>query len=156
LGSGVFCSVRTWRTVRRVVADGPRVACSSRVRRVLARPRFRSGLAFGLCCSQFADGPGLSSGQSAGGADGPPGLGGRSVFLGLFLVVLCALTDGLRRRAGRSAVVARTVREACADGPPLLAGRSARACLLSFLVRFLPPFLVLPRVLLGIVLKARG
>jgi hypothetical protein len=24
-----------------------------------------------FCCSQFADGPGLSSGRSAGGADGP-------------------------------------------------------------------------------------
>jgi hypothetical protein len=113
------------------------VACSSRVRRVLMRPFFRSGLAFGFCCSQFADGPSSSSGRSMGGADGPPGLNGRSVFLGSLLVVLCALTDGPRCWRGRSAASGRTVREACADGPPLLARRSARACALCFLVRFL-------------------
>jgi hypothetical protein len=96
-------------------------------------------------------------------ADGPPGLRGRSVFLGSLLLVLCALSDGPRRRAGQSAVLARTVRgsrptvrEASADGPPLLAGRSARACVLCFLVRFLPSFLVLPRVLQGIVPRTRG
>jgi hypothetical protein len=47
-------------------------------------------LAFGFGCSQFADGPSSSSGRSAGGADGPPGLGGRSVFLGS-LLVFCVL-----------------------------------------------------------------
>jgi hypothetical protein len=85
------------------------------------------------------------------------------VVRGVLLLVLCVLTDGPRSRPdgprcwrGRSAVEGRTVREASADGPPLLAGRSARACELCFLVRFLPSFLVLPRVLQGIVPKARG
>jgi hypothetical protein len=57
---------------------------------------------------------------------------------------------------GRSAASGRTVREASADGPPLLAGRSARACVLCFLVRFFPFFLVLPCVLQGIVPRATG
>jgi hypothetical protein len=57
---------------------------------------------------------------------------------------------------GQSAVAGRTVRVASADGPPLLAGRSTRACVLCFLVRFLSFFLVLPRVLQGIVPKTRG
>jgi hypothetical protein len=57
---------------------------------------------------------------------------------------------------GRSAGAGRTVREASADGPPLLAGRSVRACVLCFLVRFLPSFFVLPRVLQGIVPRTRG
>jgi hypothetical protein len=48
-------------------------------------------------------------------------------FLGLVLVVLFALTDGPRCRGGQSAAAGRTVREVSADGPPLLAGRSARA-----------------------------
>jgi hypothetical protein len=146
-GQAVFCFFRAARTVRGKVADGLRVASSSRVRRVLASLCFRSGLAFGFCCSWFADGPSFSSERSGTHADGPPGLRGRSVFLGSLLLVLCALSDGPRRRAGqfvvlrgRSAAAGRTVREASADGPPLLAGRSARACVLCFLVRFLPSF----------------
>jgi hypothetical protein len=65
-------------------------------------------------------------------ADGPPGLCGRSVFLGSVLVVLFALTDGLRVRldsprqgCGQSAGPCWTVRAAIADSPPCLAGRSA-------------------------------
>jgi hypothetical protein len=96
---------------------------------------------------QQADGPRVPGGQSA--------CSPRTVrFLGLLLLVLCDLTDGPRRRAdspqgwrGRSAASSRTVREASADGPPLLAGRSARACVLCFLVQFHPSLLVLPRVL---------
>jgi hypothetical protein len=43
---------------------------------------------------RFADGPSFSSGRSETRADGPPGLRGRSVFLGSVLVVLLSLTDG--------------------------------------------------------------
>jgi hypothetical protein len=84
---------------------------------------------------------------------------GRSVFRGSLLEVLLALTDSPRPRpngplylCGQSAVPWRTVRLARADSPPLLVGRSAKAWLVCFLVRFLPPFL-LPRVLQGIVPK---
>jgi hypothetical protein len=64
--------------------------------------------------------------------------------------------DGPRCGCGQSAAVGRTVRVACADSPPLLTGRSARAWVLCFLVRFLPPSFVLPRVLQGIVPKTWG
>jgi hypothetical protein len=128
-------------------ADGPRVACSLRIRRVLARPCFRSGLAFGFCCSWFADGPRFSSGRSGTHADGPPGLRGRSVFLGSLLLVLCALTDGPRRRAGQSAVLARTVHGSTLDGPRGQCGRSApsgrtvRQSLCALPFGSIPPFL---------------
>jgi hypothetical protein len=96
-------------------------------------------------------------------ADGPRAPRGRPVLWGSLLVALLVLTDSPRPRpdglpylCGQSVVRWRTVREASADGPPHLAGRSARACELCFLVRFLPSFLVLPRVLQGIVPKARG
>jgi hypothetical protein len=111
--------------VRGEVADGTRVASSSGVHRVLARLCFRSGLAFGFCCSWFADGPSFSSGRSATHADGPPGLCGRSVFLGSLLLVLCVLSDGPWRRAGQSAGLARTVRDIRPDGPRGQCGRSA-------------------------------
>jgi hypothetical protein len=112
--------------VRGEVADGLRVACSSRVRRVLARLCFRSSLVLGFRCSWFADGPSFSSGRFGTHADGPPGLRGRSVFLGSALVVLLSLTDGPWPPAGRSAAPGRTVRAAFADSPPCLAGQSAR------------------------------
>jgi hypothetical protein len=77
-------------------------------------------------------------------ADSPRAPRGQSVIRGASLVVLCVLSDGPRRRVGQSAGLARTVRgsrpdgpRGSADGPPLLAGRSARACVLCFLVRFL-------------------
>jgi hypothetical protein len=74
----------------------------------------------------------------------------------LFRTVRDEGPDGPGCVRGQSAVAGRTVRVASADGPPLLAGRSARACVLCFLVRFLPSFLVLPRVLGGIVPKTGG
>jgi hypothetical protein len=93
-------------------------------------------------------------------ADSPRAPRGRSVFQGSLLEVLLALTNGSRPRldgppylCGQSAVHWRTVRVARADSSPLLAGRSARAWLFCFLVRFLPPSFVLPRVLQGIVPK---
>jgi hypothetical protein len=143
--------------------DGPREQCSSGVLRVLARLLFRSVVAWSFGWTKFrtvrvcgADGPRVPGGQSA--------CSPRTVrYSGASLLVLCDLTDGPRRRPdgprcwrGRSAVAGRTVREASADGPPLLAGRSASACELCFLVRFLPSFLVLLRVLQGIVPRARG
>jgi hypothetical protein len=162
-GRAVFSSVRAWRTVREGQADGPHVQCSSRVLRVLARLCFRSDLVLVFRCSRFADGPCFSSGRSVACADGPPGLRGRSVFLGSVLVVLFALTDGPRLRpdsprqgCGQSAVPCRTVRAAIADSPPSPAGRSARAWLLCSLVRFLPPSFVLPRVFQGLVVLAIG
>jgi hypothetical protein len=145
------------------LADGPRVQCSSRVLRVLARLCFRSDLVLVFHCSRFAYGPSFSSGRSVARADGPPGLRGRSVFLGSVLVVLFALTDGPRLRpdsprqgCGQSAVPCRTVRAAIADSPPCPAGWSARAWLLCSLVRFLPPSFMLPRVFQGLVVLAIG
>jgi hypothetical protein len=82
---------------------------SSRVRRVLARLRFRFGFVLGFCCSRFADGPSFSSGQSGPGADVPPGPRGQSIFRGSSLVVLLAFTDCPRLLAGLSATPGRTV-----------------------------------------------
>jgi hypothetical protein len=124
-GRAVFCSVHAARTVRGEVADGPRAACSSRVRRVLARLCFRSGLVLGFRCSWFADGPSFSSGRSGIHADGPFGLRGRSVFLGSVLVVLLSLTDGPWPPAGRSAYPLRFVRGTWPDCPRGLCGQSA-------------------------------
>jgi hypothetical protein len=84
-----------------------------------------------------------NSGRTVRGclADRPCAPRGRSVFRGLLLVVLLVLTDSPRPRpdgppyqCGQSVIHWRTVRVACADSPPLLAGRSARACVLCFLV----------------------
>jgi hypothetical protein len=61
--------------------------------------------------------------------------------------------DGPRQGWGQSAIPCRTVRVAFADSPPRLAGQSARAWQLCFLVRFLLPSFVLLRVLQGIVPK---
>jgi hypothetical protein len=106
-----------------------------------------------------------SSGRTVRGclADSPRAPRLQSILRGSLMVVLLVLTDSPRPRTdgppylcGQSAVRWRMVREASADGPPHLAGRSARACELCFLVRFLPSFLVLPRVLQGIIPKARG
>jgi hypothetical protein len=121
-GRAVFCSVRAARTVRGELADGLRVACSSRVRRVLVRLYFRSGLILGFRCSWFADGPSFSSGRSGTHADGPPGLRGRSIFLGSVLVVLLSLTDGPWPLAGRSACPLRTVHGTWPDCPHGLCG----------------------------------
>jgi hypothetical protein len=163
LGSCVFCSVCTSRTVREDQADSPRRPCSSDVLRVLALLSFRSVVVLSFHWAKFwtvrvyrADGPRVPGGQSA--------CSPRTVrYSGSVLEVLFALTDGPRLRSDsprqgceQSAVPCRTVRTAIADSPPCLARRSARGCQLCFLVRFLPPFLVLLCVLQGIVPKTRG
>jgi hypothetical protein len=130
-------SACAWQTVREV----PVQPSSSRVHRVLARLRFRSGFALGFRCSRFADGPSFSSGRFRSGADGPPGPRGQSVFPGSSLMVLLDFTDCPRLLAGLSVAPDRTVCVAFADSPPLLAGQSASAWQLCSLVRFLPPFL---------------
>jgi hypothetical protein len=136
---------RPW-TVRVEAADGPRVACSSHVRRVLVRLCLRFGLAFGFCCNWFANGLSFNSGRSGTQADGPPGLRGRSVFLGSLLLVLCALSDGPRHRARQSVVLARTVRGSRPDCPRGQCGRSAppgrtvRRSLCALLLGSIPPF----------------
>jgi hypothetical protein len=162
-GRVFFCSVRASQTVRALLADGPCRSCSSRVLRVLARLSFRSVafLSFGWTEFQTV----RSRRRTVRGclADSPCAPRGRFVIR-VHLYWSCVLyrtvrgigPDSSQGWRGRSAVSGRTVREASADGPPLLAGRSARACELCFLVRFLPSFLVLPRVLQGIVPKARG
>jgi hypothetical protein len=128
------------------LADSPRVLCSSRVRRVLARLRFRSGFVLGFCCSRFADGPSFSSGRSEPGADGPPGPCGQPVFPGSSLVVLLAFTDCPRHLAGLSAWLVRIVGHSWPDSPPVPGSFAPwfDSSLLSF---------VLPRVLQGIVPK---
>jgi hypothetical protein len=151
------------RTVREGPADGPRGASSSRVLRVLARLRFRFVVALSFRWERFRTV--RSSGRTVSGclADSPRAPHGRSVIRGrlwrfwsLFPTVRGVGPDSPWCGCGRSAEAGRTVRVASADGPPLLAGRSARACVLCFLVRFLPSFLVLPRVLQGIVPMTRG
>jgi hypothetical protein len=67
---------------------------------------------------QRADGPRVPSGQSA--------CSPRTIhYSGASLLVLCALSDGLRRRAGQSAGLARTVRGFRSDSPRGQCGRSA-------------------------------
>jgi hypothetical protein len=158
-----FCSVRASRTVRGVLADGPRRTCSLGVLCVLARLSFRSVVILSFCWTKFRTV--RSSGRTVRGclANSPRAPRGRSVLRGSLLVVLLVLTDSPRPRpdgppylGGQSAVHWRTVRVARADSPPLLAGQSARACVSCFLVRLLPSFLVLPRVLQGIVPRTRG
>jgi hypothetical protein len=124
-GRAVSGSVRVGRTVREVLANGPRGCSSSCVLRVLARLLFRSILVLGFCCSRFADGPSFSSKRSGTRADGSPGLRGRSVFLGSVLVVLLSLTDGPWPPTGRSACPLRTVRGTWPDCPHGLCGQSA-------------------------------
>jgi hypothetical protein len=135
-------SACVWRTVR-VVRVQP---SSSRVRRVLARLRFRSSLCLGFRCSRFVDGPSFSSERSGTRVDGPPGLRGWSVFLGSFLVVMLALTDCLWHLARRSAWPLRTVRGTWPDCPHGLCGQSAppgrtvRQCLAALFLGSIPSF----------------
>jgi hypothetical protein len=112
-------------TVRGSRPDGPRRTCSSRVLRVLARLSFRSVAFLSFGWAEFRTV--RSSGRTVRGslADSPRAPRGQSVLRGLLLVVLCALTDGPRRRAGRSAVLARTVRGSRPGSPRGQCGRSA-------------------------------
>jgi hypothetical protein len=143
-----FASVREARTVHMGLADSPWVLNSSRVHRVLARLRFRSGFVLGFCCSWFADGPSFSSRRSGSRADDPPGLRGQAVFLGSVLVVLLAFTDCPRHLVGRFAWPLRTVcgswpdcpRGPCGQfAPP---GRTIRQRLAALFLGSIPPFLL--------------
>jgi hypothetical protein len=146
-------SAWTWRTVRAV-----------RVRHVFFV--FLLGFAFDPRCFRVL--VGRSFGRSACAvrtvrgclADSPRAPRGRSVIRGASLVVLVSFSDssrlrpdGPRQGCGQSAIPYRTVRAAFADRPPRLAGKSARGWQLCSLVRFIPPFFVLPRVLQEIVPK---
>jgi hypothetical protein len=142
------------------VADGPRPA----IHRVFFV--FLFAFIFDPLCFRVLVGRGFGRSACAGRTvrgcllDSPRAPRGRSIFRGSLLEVLLALMDSPRPRpdgplylCGQSAVPWRTVRLAHADSPPLLAGWSARAWLFCFLVRFLPPSFVLPRVLQRIVPK---
>jgi hypothetical protein len=139
--------------VRDGLADGPRARRSLRVLHVLARLRFRSVVFLCFDCARFrtvrvcrADSPRVHGGQSA--------CSPRTVrFSELATGGSVAFNGQSAAQVGRYAVPVRTTRGALADSPPLLVGRSARAWLLCFLARFLPPSFVLPRVLQGIVPK---
>jgi hypothetical protein len=106
--------------------------------------------------ASVADGPRPTRTVRSVFADGPFFSGRFCWFCVLYRTVHGVGPGSPQCWCGRSATAGRTVREASADGPPLLAGRSARACVLCFLVRFFPSFLVLPRVLQGIVSRTRG
>jgi hypothetical protein len=106
--------------------------------------------------ASVADGPGPTRTVRPVFADGPFFSGRFCWFCVLYRTVHGVGPDSPQYRRGRSAAAGQTVREASADSPPLLAGRSARACVLCFLVRFLPSFLLIPRVLQGIVPRTRG
>jgi hypothetical protein len=135
-----FCSVRASRTVRVILADGLRRACSSGVLRVLARLSFRSVVVLSFGWTKFRTVRGCL-------ADSPRAPRGRSVFRGASLVVLCVLSDSPRRRAGQSAVLVRTVCVSRPDGPRGQCGRSAppgrtvRQSLCALLLGSFPSFL---------------
>jgi hypothetical protein len=133
--------------VRSLLADGPRRTCSSRVLRVLARRSFRSVAILSFSSMKFRTV--RSRGRTVRGclADSPRAPRGRSIirvrlfwFCVLYRTVRGVGPDSPQGWRGRFAASGRTVRETSADGPPLLAGRSARACERCFLVRFLPVF----------------
>jgi hypothetical protein len=141
------------------LVDSPRIMSSSRVRRVLARLRFRSGFVLGFCCSQFADGPSFSSRRSGSGADGPPSPCGQSIFpmrLWWFCWLLRTATPGRTVRGTwpdcplhlvvLSVWPVRIVHPSWPDSPPVPGSFVPwfDSSLLSF---------VLPRVLQGIVPK---
>jgi hypothetical protein len=146
-------SARGWRTVR-----------ERAVHRVFFV--FLLAFVFDLLCFRVLIGRGFARSARARRtvrgcvADSPRAPRGRSVIRGrywrfclLFRTVRGSGPDGPWCGRGQSAAAGRTVRVACADSPPLLAGRSARAWLLCSLVRFFPPSFVLSRVLQRIVPK---
>jgi hypothetical protein len=127
------------------VVDGPRLGCSSRVLRVLARRRFRSIVISSFGWVRFrmvhvcrAGSPWVPGGQSA--------CSPRTVrYSGSLLEVLFALTDSPRLRAGRFAVRVRTVRGNRPDSPcgpceqSAPPGRTVRQSLAASLFGSIPP-----------------
>jgi hypothetical protein len=139
-GRAVFSSVRAWRTVREGQADSPRIQCSSRVLRVLARLRFRSVLVLSFGWKWFRTV--RSSGRTVRGclADSPRAPRGQSVFRGSLLEVLLALTDSPRPRPDGP-----LYRGTLADGPrgpcgqSASPGRTVRQSLAALLFGSIPP-----------------
>jgi hypothetical protein len=113
----VFSFVRRAGTVRVLVADGPRRACSSRVLHVLAQLHFRSVVFSCFGWAKFrtvrgcrADSPRVPRGRSAGAP--------RTVrFSGFASGGSVGFNGQSAAQAGRSAVPVRTVRGTLADGP---------------------------------------
>jgi hypothetical protein len=142
------------------LADSLRALCSSHVRRVRGRVRFRSGFVLGFRCSWFADGLSFSRGRSDPAqtvrlafADGPFFRfvsGGSVVFNGLSAApgrtVRGTFADCPRHLAGLSAWPVRTVRPSWPDCPP------EHGSFAPWFDSSLPSF-VLPHVLQGIVPK---
>jgi hypothetical protein len=141
-----FCSVRASRTVRVVLADGPRRACSSGVLRGLACLSFRSVMVLSFGWTKFrtvrvwwADGPRVPGGQSVCSTRtvhySRCVYGGSGVFFGQF-----------GAQAGRSAARVRTVCDTLPDsprgpcGPSALPGRTVRHRLAALLLDSIPPF----------------
>jgi hypothetical protein len=137
-------SACAWRTLREVRVQPSSSWCSS----CSCFVSVRSNFVFGFCCSQFADGPGFSSGRSGTRADGPRGLRGRSVFRGASLVVLLAFTDCPWHLVGLSAWPLRTVHGTWPDcprgqcGPSAPPGRTVRQSLAALFLGSIPPFLL--------------
>jgi hypothetical protein len=113
------------RTVRVCVVDGPRLGCSSRVLRVLARLCFRSVSVSSFGWERFrtvrvcwADSPRVPGGQSA--------CSPRTVrFSGSATRGLVGFNGQSAAQAGWSAVPVRTVRGTLADSPRGSCGQSA-------------------------------
>jgi hypothetical protein len=127
-----------WRTVRDLLF----VVCSS----CSCSPSFSIRCVFKFWLGEVSDGPRVPGGQSA--------CSPRTVrFSGFTSGGSVGFNGQFAAQAGLSAVLVRTIRGTLADGPLGSCGRSARAWLFCFLVRFPPPSFVLPRVLQGIVPK---
>jgi hypothetical protein len=152
------------RTIRLGSADGPRGSCSSGVLRVLARLSFRSAVILSFGWMKFrtvrvcwADSPRVLGGQSACSPQTVRGsrcaTGGSVCFNGRSAAQAGQSAARVRKVRGTlpdsPRGPSRTVRPVCPDGPP------EAVCFASWFDSS-PPSFVLPRVLQGIVSKARG
>jgi hypothetical protein len=128
------------------LADNPRVQCSSRVLRVLARPHFRSVLVLSFGWTRFRT-------IRCRGADSPRVPGGRSAcsprtvcFSGFATGGSVGFFGQSAAQAGQSAVPVRTVRGTLADSPrspcrqSAPPGRTVRQSLAALLFGSIPPF----------------